>query len=271
MSWHADSQLIERYARGDLDDARVFSLEAHLLACSACRDEVAEHADRDRLDRVWAELEELVDAPIPGVVERLLLRLGVSDHLARLLAATPSLTVSWLVAVAAALAFAAAGAHWSERGVLLFLALAPLLPLAGVGAAYGPGLDPTYEIGVAAPIRSFRLLLVRSTAVLVTTTALAALAALALPGFDWRVAAWLLPALGLTVASLALLTYVSPLAAFGSLAFLWIALVTMSAVAADDNFAAFRAPAQTAFLVLTAVAAVVVARRREAFDLGTAT
>ena len=268
MSWHADSQLIERYARGGLDDAHAFSLEAHLLACDACREEVAAHADRDRLERVWAEVEELVDAPVPGVVERVLLRLGVSDHLARLLAATPSLTLSWLTAVAAVLALAAAGAYWSERGVLLFLALAPLLPLAGVGAAYGPALDPTYEIGVAAPVRSFRLLLVRSTAVLVTTTALAGVTALTLPGFDWRVAAWLLPALGLTVASLALSTYVSPLSAFGSLAFLWIALVTMSAVAGDDNFAAFRAPAQTAFLVMTLAAAVVVARRREAFDTG---
>jgi hypothetical protein len=42
---------------------------------------------------------------------------------------------------------------------LAFLTVAPLLPLAGIAMAYGPGIDPTYEIGLAAPMRSLRLLL----------------------------------------------------------------------------------------------------------------
>jgi hypothetical protein len=268
MTWHAETDALDSYARGTIDEASAFSIEAHLLSCSTCRKRVTGLADEERLERVWTEVEELVDAPIPGPVERILLRCGVSDHVARLLAATPSLTLSWFAAIAAALAFAGAAAQWSERGVLLFLALAPLLPLAGVAAAYGPALDPSYEIGVAAPIRSFRLLLIRSAAVLVSTTALTAVAALALPGLDWRVAAWLLPALGLTTASLALATYVSPPAAFGWLAFLWIAVITLTSAAAQDDFVAFRAPGQTAFLIATIGAAVVVARRREAFDTG---
>jgi hypothetical protein len=266
MSWHVETEMLASYALGTIDEVSGFSVEAHLLSCPVCRERVTALVDRGRLDQVWGEIEELVDAPSRGPVERLLLRLGVSDHLARLLAATPSLTLSWLAAVALALAFAVVAAHESERGLLVFLALAPLLPLAGVAAAYGPGLDPTYEIGLASPLRSFRLLLIRATAVLGTTTLLAAIASLALPQLDWRVAAWLLPALGLTTLSLALATYVSPLWASGALAFLWIALVTLTATAGDDRFAAFGPPVQLAFLAVSLGAAVVLARRRDAFE-----
>lgn len=34
---------------------------------------------------------------------------------------------------------------------ILFLALAPLLPLAGVALSYGPAIDPTYEMAVVSP------------------------------------------------------------------------------------------------------------------------
>jgi hypothetical protein len=266
MSWHVETEALESYARGTIDEASAFSIEAHLLSCDDCRERVGGLADEHRLEQVWAEIQEVVDAPHGGPVEVLLVRLRVSDHVARLLAATPSLTLSWLSAVGLALAFAVVAAYESERGLLVFLALAPLLPLAGVAAAYGPGLDPTYEIGLASPVRSFGLLLIRSAAVLTTTTALAGLAALALPQLDWRAAAWLLPALGLTVLGLALATYVSPLWASGALAFLWIAFVTVTAAAADDRFTAFRAPAQAAFVALSVAAALVVARRRDAFE-----
>lgn len=268
MSWHADQSTLAAYASGTIDEASALSIEAHLLACAACRAQVAAFADGARLERIWDEVESVVDAPARRPVERLLVRAGVADHVARLLAATPSLTLSWLGAAALALAFAVAGAYESDRGLLVFLALAPLLPLAGVAAAYGPGLDPTHEIGLAAPIRSFRLLLIRAAAVLATTTALAALAALALPEFSWLVAAWLLPGLGLTLLSLALATYVSPLWAFGGLAFVWVALVTLTATASDDRFLTFRAPAQAAFLAIALAAATVVAQRRQRFDTG---
>lgn len=266
MTWHADAVIVGRYVRGDLDEAHSLSLEAHLLACESCRALIAAGADRGRLEAVWAEIEELVDAPAATPVERLLTRLGVSDHVARLLAATPSLTVSWLAAVATALAFAVLAAHESERGLLLFLALAPLLPLAGVAAAYGPGVDPTYEVGLASPMQSFRLLLVRAAAVMTTTSVLAAAAALALPGFGWTVAAWLLPAFGLTLASLALATVLAPLAAAGGVAFLWIAAVLMTATVSGDRLLAFRTGGQAAFLAVTLVAGLVVLGRRDAFE-----
>jgi ABC-2 type transport system ATP-binding protein len=92
-----------------------------------------------------------------------------------------------VLAVAAALTFGVAAAHQSSRGLAFFLIVAPMLPLAGVAVAFGPGVDPTYEIGLASPMRSLRLLLVRAAAVLATTAPLAAAAGLLLPVVDWAV------------------------------------------------------------------------------------
>ena len=111
MSWHAEPELLESYARGTVDEASAFSLEAHLVACAACRRHTASLVERERLERVWEEIQELVDAPRRGPVERVLVRLGVPDHVARLLAATPSLSLSWFLAVSLGLAFAVLAAH----------------------------------------------------------------------------------------------------------------------------------------------------------------
>lgn len=138
-------------------------------------------------------LDEL-DGVRPGPMERTLVRLGIADHVARLLAATPSLRLSWFAALAVALGFAVSAAY--TGAVVVFLVVAPLVPLAGVAAAYGPGVDPTYEIGLASPMRSYRLLLIRALAVLTASMGLAGAAALALPTLNWSTAAWLLPSLG---------------------------------------------------------------------------
>jgi anti-sigma factor RsiW len=273
-TWHADTALLTRYANGDLDEARAYSLEAHLLACDTCRAGVATVSDHAQLDRMWAEVTEAVDAPRTGVVERGLVRLGVSDHVARLLAATPSLRLSWFGAEALALGFAvvAANSAITERGrslgTFLFLVVAALLPVGGVAAAYGPGLDPTYEVSLASPMRSFGLLMTRAAAVLGTSTVLAGVAALSLPGMGWTTVAWLLPSLGLTLASLALATRVRPLVAAGSVTVAWAAVSMIASHASHDRFEIFRGGGQTAFLVIIALSTIVIARRREAFEQG---
>ena len=123
----------------------------------------------------------------------------------------PRLRGSWPLAVAAVLAFAvlAGWTHPGQDANLAFLCVAPLLPLAGIAAAYGLGVDPTYEIGLAAPLGSFRPLLLRAAAVLGTATLLAAAASLKLPRLGPGAAGWLLPSLGLTASSLALATTVT--------------------------------------------------------------
>jgi hypothetical protein len=268
MNPHVEAELLAAYASGDVDGAHAFSIEAHVVDCADCQAAIGRVVARERLQRVWADIEDRLDAPRVGPVEVVLARLGVPGHLARLLAATPSLSVSWLSAVAVTLGFAVIAAHESERGLLVFLCVAALLPLAGVAAAFGRGLDPTFELAVAAPFSSVRLLLLRTAAVLPTTIALAGLAALALPGVGWTAAAWLLPSLGLTVMSLALATYMAPLSAFGAVATAWLVIVVVSAVDSGDRLAAFDGAAQIAFVGLAAGAAIVLAFRQDRLELG---
>lgn len=266
MTWHVEAGLLAEYATGAVDPAHAFSVEAHLIDCEHCRAALAPLAETPRLERVWLDVEDRLDVPAAGPVELVLRRLGVGDHWARLLAATPSLTLSWLASIALALGFATVAARHGERGLLLFLCVAALLPVAGVAAAFGPALNPTYEVGLAAPLSSVRLLLVRCTAVLVTTVALAGAAALALPGVGWTAVAWLLPSLGLTASSLALATYVAPMTAVATIAGVWIAGAIAAAAAPGDRLAAFQAGAQLAFAVLIVLATAVLLRRSDRLD-----
>ncbi|MBA3691635.1 MAG: zf-HC2 domain-containing protein, partial [Actinobacteria bacterium] len=190
---------------------------------------------------------------------------------ARLLAATPSLRLSWLAAEALVLGFAvltadrAAGGPRADLATLLFLMTAAILPVVGIAVTFGPKVDPTYEVGTAAPMRGYRLLLVRATAVLVTSLALTSAAALALPGLGWTTAAWLLPSLGLTLGTLALSTYLQPMRAAAGVGLTWAAIVSISAAGPADMLAVFRSGGQVAFLLVIAVSAWVLAHRRETF------
>jgi hypothetical protein len=271
MSWHVEVEALRSYASGAIDTPQQFSVEAHLLSCATCRSTLARFTDRAALERTWDVIAAETAGPARSAIERLLLRLGISDHSARLISATPSLRRSWLFAVSAVLALAVLVANRAPNGYVFFLAVAPLLPLAGIAAAYGPGVDPTYEIGVAAPMRSFRLLLIRSVAVLVSTVALGTIAALFLPGLDWRVAAWLLPSLGLVTTSLALSTIVHPLRAAASVAGTWVASIGAAAWAASGDANArtvFGEGMQVAVLLVTVGAGLFLVARRDEFERG---
>jgi Putative zinc-finger len=267
-AWHADEEMLAAYRDGRLDAAGRWSVEAHLTSCAACRLQARALVDPARLRRLRAALIEAVDVPRTGVAERLLVRLGMADHTARLLAATPALRGSWLLAVAATLAFAVLAARVSPGpdATLGFLCVAPLLPLAGIAVAYGPGIDPTYEIGLAAPLPSFRLLLLRAAAVLAAATLLAAAASLALPQLGPGAAGWLLPSLGLTAVSLALATTVAPLRAIGITAGAWILAVAVTVMPPAPSSVLFAVAGQVAFAALALLGAAVVLVRRGRFE-----
>lgn len=148
-------------------------------------------------------------------MESLLVRIGVADHTARLLAATPVLRRSWLGAVVALLVMTVlvTNSLKNAESPTLFLGLAPLLPLGGVALSYGPKFDPTYEMAVVAPLHGFRLLMIRTVAVLVAGLVLNGLATLALPEYGLRALGWLLPALALTTTGLALIPRLGPVLA----------------------------------------------------------
>lgn len=271
-TWHADPALIASYAADDLDDVRASSLEAHLLSCDRCRQILASTAPRDPSDATWRGIERALDAPHAGLVERSLLHLGVREHIARLLAATPSLRLSWFFAEALALGSAAvaatrtAGTDMAVPTLFLFLVLAALTPVAGVAAAFGPGIDPAYEIGVAAPMRGDRLLFIRAAAVLSTSLVIASVASLALPGFDRSIALWLLPALGLTLATLALAAWMRPIVAACAVGLAWLLIAAIGSVATADPLAAFHLVAQLAYAGVIAGSSLVLIRRYAATE-----
>lgn len=279
-TWHASPALVERYAAGDVSDATAYSIEAHLMACEECRLLVATRTDQDRANVVWNLILDEVDAPRVGPVEWLLHRAGGADHTARLLAATPSLRLSWLLAVVVTLLFAVTAAWAGPGNGALFLLVAPVLPVAGVAAAYGRGFDQAAEISAAAPTSGLRLVVLRTVAVVGTTIVLSLAASLAIPDQGVVTVAWLLPALGLTLATLAAGTVVDTTYAAVALSAAWTAgvgLSTWSAMgagatlssAARDAFA-YQPVGQLAFLALALVAAAVLVARRDTFELETA-
>lgn len=267
-TWHLDPTLVAAYADGSLDDPRAYSIEAHLLGCTVCRTAVADAFDATRLEEVWGGIVAELDAPVPGPIERLLLRLGVPDHIARLLAATPTLSLAWVGAVAAALGFAVLAAHvvGTDRALLAFLGVAPLVPVVGVAVAYGPRVDPSHELGIATPMQGWHLLALRAVAVLGVSVVLVGLAATALPALGWIAAAWLLPALGGTLATLALSTFVAPHWAAGGVAWAWLAVVGLTARTSAAPLDLFDLPTQLASAGLAIAALVVTLGRRDAFD-----
>ncbi len=259
-TWHVDQQILHRYAAGSLGGSAAASVETHLLACGSCRAALTPAVDPARLTAVWDEVVDRLDTPRRTPVERLLVRFGVAEDTARLIAAAPSLTVSWLGGVTVALLFAVLAADTGPRGLLFFLALAPVLPVAGVAVAYGREVDPTYDVGLATPYSMFRLLLLRSSAVLVATLLLVTVSAVVLPLDGWLVAAWLLPSLALTAATLAASTRVDPVWAGGSVVAAWL-LAVFGAGMTGSALSAFGPGGQTACAVLLALSVAVLVHR----------
>jgi len=263
-TWHMDDGLAVRYADGELNPTLAASVEAHLLACDRCRSLLTPRVPDARLDRVWAEVADAVDTPVPGPFERLLRAIGVHDHTARLMAAAYSLRLPWITASAAALLFAALASGETTRwGLLVYLTLAPILPVAGVAVAFGRDGDPAHEIGLAAPYSMFRLMLMRSAAVLTSSSALALVVGLGLLGGSWIAAAWLLPSLALTSLTLALSSRFDPRHCGAVVAMTWL-FVVVSVNFREPSLAMFGGVGQVGYLAVAfASFALLFFRRRE--------
>jgi hypothetical protein len=162
-------------------------------------------ADVD-LGRVWAGVAAQVWRRRPGPLERAAGRLLRSPGLARALVATPSLLLAWIIASVVVL-FAGAGATLAT-GTPYVALLAPAVAAAGIAYAYGPGIDPAWELSQSLAVSDRLVLLVRSLAVFGLNAALG-LAASAVSGaaaaltFGWLVPMTAASALALAAATLA--------------------------------------------------------------------
>jgi hypothetical protein len=160
-------------------------------------------ADVD-LSRVWVGVAAQVWRRHPGRLERLAGRLLRSPGLARALVITPSLLLGWVVATAIVLA--AGMAATLGTGTPYVALLAPAVAGAGIAYAYGPGIDPAWELSCSMAVSERMVLLVRALAVfglnaVLGIVASAASGAAAAVTFGWLVPMTAVSALALAVAT----------------------------------------------------------------------
>ncbi|MFD7615353.1 zf-HC2 domain-containing protein [Streptomyces sp. NPDC059802] len=207
---------------------------------------------------------------------------GAATRAGRLLwAAGPALRGPWLLALVLVAVGALALAYGAGAGDTirpLLLVVAPVLPLAGVALSYGRHADPMHEITATTPSGGLPLLLTRTAAVLAVSIPALTLAGAALPpSAGWPgAAAWLLPGLAMTLAALALGSYVGCRTGATSNAAAWAAAVVLPAFAASPPATAeaaaeaaryFAGPAaQAGWAAGALVCAALLAVRRRSFD-----
>ena len=158
------------------------------------------------LGRVWTGVAAEVWRRAPGPLERLAGWLLRSPGLARALLTTPSLLLPWLIASAAVLGAGAAATL--STGQPLVALLAPAVAGAGIAYAYGPGIDPAWELSRSMAVSDRMVLLVRALGVFALDAVLG-IAAAAASGtaagitFGWLVPMTAVSALALAAATLA--------------------------------------------------------------------
>jgi predicted anti-sigma-YlaC factor YlaD len=265
QTWHLDPDLAERYASGQASRVASASIEQHLIGCGACRGLLTPYAEPQRIDRIWVGVLERVEAPPLRPLERLLRACGMADSTARLLAVTPTLRGSWITGVVIVLVIAELSANNSPSGVALFMALAPVLPLISVAAAFGGEMDPSRGMVGAAPYSLLRLLLVRTAAVVACTLVPAAALALLLPASTWLAMGWLLPSLALTGAVLVLTPRAPALPVAGTLAACWMALVGFGWLRHHDPFLAASLDVQLASVAVLVTTVTLLVIRQDHF------
>lgn len=226
-------------------------------------------ADPVRLERNWRAITIELDAPRPGRLERLLRRLGLPAHLTRLMVSTPSLRRGWFGAMVLAIVVGLGATDPSKpiEDLFVLLLLTPLVPVLGVSLAYGVDADPAHEASLATPMSGLRLVLTRAAVVLGCSIVVLGLAALLTPSVPAMAFAWLIPSVGLTSATVGLMTFLPPKRAAATAAGTWVLLVGLTRLVAADPVAAFGVGGQVLLSGVAAAGLAVAYLRRDRFDL----
>ncbi|MFD9421130.1 MULTISPECIES: hypothetical protein [unclassified Streptomyces] len=305
---HVGQESAARYADGTASGTAARSLEEHIEICGTCAARVSSAVRaRGATAAVLADVRAAVltaalaepggahetrgtgeavtappippIAPIPAIAP--IPTVARVPAIARVLwAAGPALRGPWLLALVLVAVGAVALAYGAGLGASarpLLLVTAPVLPLAGVVVSYGRYADPLHEIAASTPSGGVGLLLTRSAAVLgVSIPALTCAGAL-LPASAGGpgAAAWLLPGLAMTLAALALGSYIGCRAGASVVAAGWAAAVVLPTIGAAPGAAALVAGAapyfagpgiQVCWAAGALVCAALIAVRRRSFD-----
>ncbi|MEU6541961.1 zf-HC2 domain-containing protein [Streptomyces sp. NPDC046859] len=269
--WHAPDHLIAGYADGSLPDADAWSLEKHLESCASCAGRVSGAVRATQAGPVLAEVRDTVLAaarPAPLRTPRLLW------------AAAPAVRGAWLPAVLLVAFGAVVLAHVADfpGARPLLLAVAPVVPVAGVALSYGRHADPLHELAASTPSAGLRLALVRTAVVLAVSLPLLTLTGVVLPSSGAPgAAAWLLPGLALTLAALALGGWLGLRTATAVTGGGWLCAVLAPVLATPDGAVSRHlsdqlslyvggAGAQGGWAAAAALCAALLAARRTAYD-----
>lgn len=157
------------------------------------------------LGRVWGRVAAEVWARPAGRAERLAVAVLRSPGLARALVTTPSLVASWIgatvvVLIVGAIATRSTGEPWVAL-------LAPALAGVGIAYAYGPGIDPAFELGRSMAIPDRLVLIVRALAVFGINAGLGFVAMLFAREASGLTLGWLAPMTAVAALALAIATW----------------------------------------------------------------
>lgn len=264
MTFHVEPETVARYRANLADRTTSASVEAHLFACAGCRQLLI--ADAGLVERTWTGIRDRIEPGEPGLLEQFLLALRVPDHYARLIAVTPNLRVSFFAAVVLALVFAAVANLTDTPATahqMLVLA-APIIPVLGVALAYGRIVDPAFEMALPTPVSALALLLLRSSAVLAFSVGVCLLVWPFVPAFgSIVVAAWLLPSLMLTLATIAVSSRIDTVYAASGVAMVWV--VTML-VLIGAEVRTTGATAMAIYSILAVLAGLIVTGNKNAYE-----
>jgi hypothetical protein len=167
---------------------------------------VQRHPEADGVDlgRVWTAVAAEAWRRHPGPVERLACWLLRSPGLARALVTTPSLVLGWVIASLVVLV--AGSVATLGTGTPFVALLAPGLAAAGIAYAYGPGVDPAWELSGSMAVSHRMVLLVRGLVVFALNAAMGLAASAASGSASAVTFGWLVPMTALCALSLAAAT-----------------------------------------------------------------
>jgi hypothetical protein len=172
----------------------------HIAGCVDCQARYSLQALEVDLERVWTGVAAEVWSGRVNPIEIVAGRLLGSAGLARALVTTPSLVLSWIVASAVVLGIGVVVTR--TTGTAWDALLAPGLAGIGIAYAYGPGIDPAFELSQTMATSDRLVLLVRGLTVFAVYAALGVIASLFTATASGITLGWLVPMT--TVSTLAL-------------------------------------------------------------------
>lgn len=176
----------------------------HQAICAVCQANARQEAGELGIDlyRVWSNVAAEAWASDQGVVEGWAARALRSPGLARALVTTPSLVLSWIAATVIVIVLGIVATN--DTGTAWVHLVSPLLAAAGIAFAYGPGIDPAFELSRSMAISDRMVLLTRALAVFGLNALFGVAASLLTSSTTGITIAWLAPMTAMAMLALAI-------------------------------------------------------------------